>query len=193
MKSRSVLLISAILLGILVNFPTARAVAEKTAGVEFAERYHLGQYKLQLTGTAVLTWALLFDVYAGAFYLPDGVNGAEWLQDVPKRLEIVYFRSFTAKDLSEASDKLLREHLPRAKYSSLAERLLKFYKLFRNIEPGDRYSLSYQPETGTELRLNGQLLGAVSGADFAVAYFGIWLGPHPISGNFRDRLLHGSS
>ncbi|MEE4252865.1 MAG: chalcone isomerase family protein, partial [Desulfuromusa sp.] len=35
--------------------------------------------------------------------------------------------------------------------------------------------------------------GAVPGADFAVAYFGIWLGPQPIDKKFRDRLLRGNS
>ncbi len=185
-------LIGGILLSVLA-FGAGSLAAEESAGAEFSERAVLGQYELKLSGTAVLTWALLFDVYAGAFYLPDGVRGAEWAEDVPKQLDIAYFRRFTAEELVAASDKLLRENLAEADYLSLTGRLQPFYQWFRNIEPGDRYSLAYQPRIGTELRFNGQLLGTVPGADFAVAYLGIWLGPQPISKAFRDALLQGPS
>lgn len=169
------------------------AQATAADSVTFAERYALEQIELKQTGTAVFKWAFLFDVYAGAFYLPEGVAGSEWTKNLPKRLELSYFRNFSAKDFSSSSDRLLRENLPAEEYQSLSERLQQFYRLFRDINPGDRYSLTYRPATGTELRLNDQLLGAVPGADFAVAYFGIWLGPQPIDKMFRDRLLKGHS
>lgn len=44
----------------------------------------------------------------------------------------------------------------------------------------DRYSLTYMPGVGTELALNDNPLGVIDGADFAAAYFRIWLGDHPI-------------
>lgn len=167
--------------------------AAQVAGITFDDQYQLEQTELKLTGSAVLKWAMLFDVYAGAFYLPDGVAGKAWTKDLPKRLELFYFRNFKAEDFSSTSDKLLRDKLTPADYQSLADRLQQFYQLFRDIKPGDRYSLTYRPATGTELRLNDQFLGAVPGADFAVAYFGIWLGPQPINEVFRDRLLTGNS
>ena len=177
----------------LALFLATSVQAAEIKGVNFVDRYPVGQTELRLTGAAVLKWALLFDVYAGAFYLPEGAAGAEWSTDVPKRLELFYFRDFKAEDFSSSSDKLLRDSLAAEDYQSLAERLQTFYQLFRDIKSGDRYSLTYRPETGTELRLNDQLLGGVPGADFAVAYFGIWVGPQPISENFRDRLLRGPS
>lgn len=185
------LLIGATVLSVLL-FPVGSVTAAKAGGAEFAEGSVLGQYQLRLNGTAVLSWALLFDVYAGALYLPTGVSGADWAEDLPKRLEIAYFRSFTAAELVAASDQLLRENLAETDYLSLAGRLQPFYRWFRNVEPGDRYSLAYQPRIGTELRLNGQLLGTVPGVDFAVAYLSLWLGSDPISEPFRDALLQGS-
>lgn len=165
--------------------------AAEIKGVTFAEGHRVEQTELRMTGMGVLTWALLFDVYAGAFYLPAGMSGERWAEDVPKRLELSYLRNFAAEDFSRASDKLLRDQLPAAQYQALAERLQQFYGLFRDIRPGDRYSLTYTSAAGTELRLNNQLLGAAPGADFAVAYFGLWLGPEPIDKGFRDRLLKG--
>lgn len=193
MKRIALLLTAAGLITLAGCLAPAPAPAVEVAGVSFAQRYWLEQTELRLTGTAVLRWGLLFDVYAGGFYLPPGVAGDDWSDDVPKRLELSYFRSFKAGDFSSASDRLLRDTLTAEAYQALAHRLQQFYQLFRDSRPGDRYSLSYHPATGTELRLNDQLLGAAPGADFAVAYFGLWLGPNPISESFRDGLLRGDS
>ncbi len=158
-------------------------------GVNFEQRRQVADTELQLTGAAVLTWAVFFDVYVGAFYLPDGQSSDRWTEDVSKLLELSYLRDFKAEDISSSSDKLLRDNLPPEQYQKLAGRLSEFYQLFRDIKEGDRYSLVYHPTIGTELRLNGTPLGSVTGHDFAVAYFGLWIGPTPISESFRNRLL----
>jgi hypothetical protein len=160
-------------------------------GVSFEQNRKVADTELQLTGAALLTWAVFFDVYVGAFYLPDGQPGSLWTENVPKVLEISYLRNFKAEDFSSSSDKLLRENLTAEEYLALSERLKTFYQLFQDIREGDRYSLVYHPDTGTELQLNGDPLGSVSGHDFAVAYFGLWIGQNPISESFRDRLLGG--
>ncbi len=165
------------------------AQAVEINGVRFSDSLVVDQNELELNGVAVLTWALLFDVYAGALYLPADVRGQGWSNDVAKRLELAYFREIEAKGFAEASDKLLQDNLMPAEYQSLAKRLQAFYGFFQDVKPGDRYSINYIPEKGTELRLNEQPLGSVPGADFAAAYFGIWLGAEPISKDFRNRLL----
>lgn len=157
--------------------------------VSFADEVMLNKTALSIKGAAVLKWAMLFDVYAGAFYLPDGVSGAKWTEDVPKKLELSYFREIEAQGFADASDKILKDSLTTTEYKQLAERLKVFYGFFQDVKPGDRYSINYSPGQGTELKLNGQGRGSVQGADFAVAYFGIWLGESPINKKFRDRLL----
>jgi hypothetical protein len=52
-----------------------------------------------------------------------------------------------------------------------------------------RLEFSYLPGTGTELTLNGRRLALIEGADFARAYFAIWLGHRPLDEPLRDRLL----
>ncbi|MGM0416621.1 MAG: chalcone isomerase family protein [Thermodesulfobacteriota bacterium] len=179
-----------LLVFLLFWVPPALASVE-IEGVSFEPQRQVADAELELTGTALLTWAMFFDVYVGAFYLPPDMSGSRWDEDVPKQLEISYLRNFAAEDFSSSSDKLLRENLSAEEYQALAERLNRFYNLFRDISPGDRYSLVYHPDIGTQLRLNGTPLGSVAGHDFAVAYFGLWIGPNPISERFRDRLLDG--
>lgn len=168
---------------------TGFAQSVEIKGVRFSDTLVVEQAELKLNGVAVLKWAMLFDVYAGALYLPAGVRGQAWSNDVAKRLELSYFREIEAKGFAEASDKILQDNLLPAEYQTLAKRLQTFYGLFQDVKPGDRYSINYIPEKGTDLRLNEQFLGSVPGADFAAAYFGIWLGAEPISKEFRNRLL----
>jgi hypothetical protein len=157
----------------------------------FPDRQQVLDSEVRLTGTGLLTWAVIFDVYVGAFYLPEHQPASRWAEDVPKLLELFYLRKIKAEEIVSSSEKLLRETLSPEQYQAIGERLKVFYQLFRDIRPGDKYSLVYHPAIGTELRLNGQALGSVPGHDFSVAYFGLWFGSQPISESFRDRLLGG--
>lgn len=175
--------------GLLALFARQACLATEIKGVSFADQVVLENNVVVLKGVAVLKWAMLFDVYAGAFYLPSTTPADRWPEDVPKRLELSYFRNIEGQGFADASDKLLRDNLAPAEYQALAERLQVFYGFFKDVKIGDRYSINYIPEYGTELRLNEQPLGHVPGADFAAAYFGLWLGSKPINIHFRDRLL----
>ena len=67
--------------------------------------------------------------------------------------------------------------------------LEEFNTFYQDVQPGDRYALTYRPGSGTELSLNGTPLGLIAGDDFAAAVFAIWLGTDPIDTDFRDALL----
>ena len=76
-----------------------------------------------------------------------------------------------------------------ATLSSLRPHIDRLHTLYQDVKPGDRYSLTYVPGVGTELALNGESKGTIEGADFASAYFAIWLGPKPINPSLRSQLL----
>ncbi len=175
--------------GALLVAMTSIGHAAEIKDVIFADTVIVDQAELNLRGVAVLKWAMLFDVYAGAFYLPERYPGRSWTDDIPKRLELAYFREIKAQDFADSSDHLLRRYLSPKELQALEDRLNALYQLFRDVAPGDRYSLTYSPGIGTELRLNNRPLGVITGTDFAVAYFGIWLGEDPINQGFRDKLL----
>jgi hypothetical protein len=64
-----------------------------------------------------------------------------------------------------------------------------FRALYQDVKPEDRYAITYQPDHGTELSLNGTVLGVIEGADFARALFSIWLGPEPVSKSLKSVLV----
>ena len=160
-------------------------------GVHFPDPISVGAERLPLFGLGLLRYRVFFRGYVGALYLPEGTRPSQVLEDTPKVLELSYFWAIKGTLFAEAADELLeRSQTPEA-LEVLQERLDRLNRLYRDVEVGDRYRLTYLPEAGLTLSLNGAPLGTIPGADFAEAYFGIWLGDEPLSISFRDQLLAG--
>lgn len=83
-------------------------------GVSFTEQRVLAETTSHLAGTALLKRALVFDVYVGTLYLPQGQPGTRWEAEGPKLLERAFLRSFSAEDFARSSETLLRERRPAA-------------------------------------------------------------------------------
>ena len=159
------------------------------ADVPFATMYPTPDGNLALRGGAVLRYMVFIKAYAGAFYLPDEADHRQALGDVPRRLELSYFHAISAEDFAKATRNKVADNVTPEALAALEKRLQQFNALYRDVQPGDRYALTYLPGQGTELALNGQSLGRIEGDDFAAAVFAIWLGPDPIDQSFKKRLL----
>ena len=165
------------------------ALANPVDGVRFPESYRIGDGTLEIRGTGVLRYMGLIKVYAGALYLSPGMAAQSVLDDTPKRLEVEYFRSFDGKDFGPATYEGLSRSLTDEEIENLRERIEYHNSLYVDVQPGDRYALTYVPGRGTILSLNGTPLGLIEGADFAAAIFSMWLGENPFDRRFRDDLL----
>lgn len=179
----------AALLGVLAGAEPSSAA--ELLGVTFAERIAAGETALTLVNVAALRWKLLLRPYVGGWYVASGTDPRRWRDDVAKRLELEYFYSIAGKDFGPAGEQVLAENVSPEALVALRPRLARIAALYVDVKPGDRYALTYLPGHGTELAKNGNALGVIEGADFAAAYFSIWLGEKPISESFRDRLLDG--
>jgi hypothetical protein len=143
---------------------------------------------LLLRGTGRLVWMKLVTVYDAALYLPADVPGKDVLRDVAKRLELRYHISIKGEKFGESAVPYLEKNVPTEELAGLKPRIEQLNKYYRDVKEGDRYALDYAPGRGTTLSLNGTPLGTIEGADFAAAYFTIWLGAKPISDTLRDDL-----
>ncbi len=165
---------------------TTAVQANRPAGFEPA--LDLGDQRLAIRGSGTAYYARLFRVYDAALYAPAG-SGAANLVDgsAPRCLQIEYRRAVTRDLIVEAADTVLRRQgVPVAPLQGRLDRLNAAY---RDVDPGDRYQLCHAPGGDTRLALNGQELIRIPGDDFAVAYFGIWLGAGAISEELRSALL----
>src|SRR5512143_1654330 len=174
----AVSLMAALFSMVTVAAPRHAAAAE-IEGVRFAERRQVGDASLELNCVGLLRYKYVIKAYVAALYLGN----------VPKRLEISYFWNLDGGDIARAGDEILAQNLDAETRVKLRPRLDRINALYENVKPGDRYALTYIPGVGTELSLNEQRKGVIPGADFANAYFRIWLGEQPIDTSFRDRLL----
>jgi hypothetical protein len=111
------------------------------------------------------------------------------LEDIPKALRIQYARSFDAEQLSSSGESILEDHLSPEQLTELRDRLDRLSAAYEPVEKGDYYTLSYVPGAGSTLSLNETPLVTIPGADFAQAYFSIWLGEAPVKKSIRRALL----
>jgi hypothetical protein len=193
MKRRTVtsrLLASAFAAALCVPALTAQpGTAAELEGVHFADQVRAGDSTLRLSCVGLLRYKLFIKAYVAALYIGDGAATGDALADVPKRLELSYFWSIRGADFGKAGDQILAQNVDAQTFATLRPRLDRINAWYRDVKPGDRYALTYVPGAGTELALNGNRIGVVEGADFAAAYFRIWLGDTPIDSRLRDQLL----
>ena len=162
--------------------------AAEVAGKKFSETYVANGKTLQLAGTGLLRyWG--FKAYTGALYLEKEAAVDDVLSDRAKRLELEYFRAIKGEDFGPATDKFIAKNVDAATYERLRPQIEYHNSLYEDVEPGDRYSLTYIPGRGTELALNGEPKGIIEGTEFAAAVFSIWLGSKPINNSFKNQIL----
>jgi hypothetical protein len=170
-----------------VSAQTARAV--EIEGVHFADRYRWQETELYLNGVGLLRYRVFIKGYAAALYLGEQVGPEQALDRVPRRLEIEYFWSIPADKLAQAMFEGIARNVDAQMLERLRAPIQQFSALYEDVEPGDRYTLTYIPGVGTELALNGTRKGLIAGDDFSAALFSIWLGERALDAALRERLL----
>jgi hypothetical protein len=158
-------------------------------GVAFPESVVASGARLELQNLALLRYRVVFKAYVAGLYLGEGIEASRVLDDVPKRLEIEYFWPIEAADFARVTTQGIEQNVDRETLARLRPRIARLNELYRDVEPSDRYALTYLPHRGTELSLNGRALGTIEGADFATAVFSIWFGDEPLDGTLKQELL----
>lgn len=189
-----------------MNFPRAIALglaaaslsiqaarAAEIQGVQFVEQLSVSDQELRLHGTGLLRYRIFIKGYVAALYLAESFGGQSTpsavLGDLPRRLEIEYFWAIPAREFAKATVEGISRNTDTATFDTLRDRIDRLNAMYEDIEPGDRYALTYLPGVGTELARNGRRLGVIEGADFSSALFAIWLGDRALDDSLRRQLL----
>ena len=190
LRSKLVRALYQLLLAVLLFLPSS-AHALTVENVTFADSTAIGGKPVPLRNAALLRYLKFIKAYVAALYLPEGIKPEDVLTDVPKRLEINYLVSIKGPDFGKGAAPTLERNQTPAELAKLQSRIDRINATYRDVKPGDRYALTYLPGRGTELALNGTPLIVIEGADFAAAYFGIWLGRESIDDKLKRDLLKG--
>lgn len=170
----------------------APAGAATVGGVEFADYHEWNGTPLRLNGAGVLRYRVFIRGYVAAFYLGEGIDPDQSLDDVPRRLEIEYLWSIPAEAFARVTVEQISQNVDAETFMRLRTSIDQLNRLYADVKPGDRYSLTYVPGVGTELALNGEPRGLIDGAELSAALFAIWIGRSPVDEPLRKKLL-GSS
>ena len=182
-----------IALALIATWPfAAPAGAASVGGVEFATHYEWNGTPLRLNGAGVLRYRVFIKGYAAALYLGHGVDSDQSLDDVPRRLEIEYLWSIPADAFARITVAQISRNVDATTLARLRSSIDQLNSLYTDVQPGDRYALTYVPGVGTELALNGEPRGLIEGAEFSAALFAIWIGQEPVDQPLRKQLLASS-
>jgi len=169
------------------------AVAASNRGIEYQDDITIDGKVLSLEGIGLLKWKFFVNVYLVGFYKPENVPVAQVLENIPKRLEYYFFVDMKASDFQDTGFQLMADNVGEEKARRLVKELEELNSLYRDVKAGQRYTLTYLPGKGVEMALDGKVLGLVQGAEFAAAYFAIWLGPAPVSKTLQEGMFDSST
>ncbi len=181
----------AVLMLSVLAFSATAVMAMEKDGVEYPDQITVDGVDLVLNGLGTRE-ATIFkvNVYVAALYLEnlssDGYAICE--SEETKRLILHFVRDVGEGDITgawtegfvkNAGDDLL----------TFQDRIETLNSWMSDINDGERMVYTYIPGTGLEVSVSGDLKGVIEGADFASAFFSIWLGDNPPNGGLRDGLL----
>jgi Chalcone isomerase-like len=166
------------------------ALAKDIEGTAIADTVTAEGKTLRLIGGGIRTkW--MFSVYVGALYAEKPTFNAVNLikSEQVKRMELHMLRDVTKdkiiESITEGFEKQSKDQMP-----ALKDRLAQLAAAVPDLKKGDVLTLTYVPERGTVVGGAGKET-VIPGKDFADALFTVWLGPEPVDGDLKRKLLGG--
>ena len=182
---------SSILLAVLVFViaSTFDLRASTLAGVTLPDSVQVGSRTLVLNGLG-LRKKFVAKVYVAGLYLERKSSdpGAILNADAPKRVVMHFVRSVSKNQLFDAFDESFENNAPDARKTMKAE-IDQFLGALEPVNDGDQVILTYVPDTGTTLAINGKEKLKIAAPAFAPVLFSVWLGPKPPTVDVKKGLL----
>jgi hypothetical protein len=182
MKKTVIMLLFALLL--------VSAAARETGGVELPDTLNLSGQELLLNGAGLRKKAII-KVYACGLYLAaPAQDAAAILADssaIVIRMHFIYPKVDNEKLIAAWNEGFAAAGVSQ----SMAAEIAQFNSFFTQpAVKGDIYDISYLPDTGIQVTMNGQLVGRVTNPAFRSAVFAIWLGQNTALPKLKTQLLN---
>jgi len=176
---------------LLVVCTVSSAAALEIGGVELPASTAVAGKSLNLNGAGLRT-KLFFKIYAGGLYLAAKSHDAKAIINAEEpmlvRMHFIY-DGVSAKKLQNGWKEGFELTAPDAG-GGLKAGIVTFVAMFSDeAKENDVYTISWQPNHGTDVSKNGSLLGTIKGLDFKKALFAIWLGKEPVDDDLKEGML----
>ena len=144
----------------------------------------------QLQGEGTLRWFGL-KIYDARLFSTDRLAPERVLQH-PFALELTYARDFSGLKIAETSLEEIRK-LTGAPADRTEQWFAQMQRIFPSVKSGDRLRGVYEPGRAAHFYFNSQFIGSIQDAEFARAFFSIWLDPRTTKPDLRSQLLGRAS
>jgi hypothetical protein len=175
----------------LLTTPLLAQADTKIAGVELAGSYQVAGKRLTLNGAGIRS-KFFFKIYVGALYTGKTSNNATELiaTQGPRSMQMtMLYKEVEAEKITGGWEEGFKANVTDTEFKRLEKRLKEFNALFPELHAGDSVHMDYAPDTGTELSINGKVLGTIQGEDFFSALLKVWIGDHPADDALKTGLL----
>lgn len=173
----------------MINGVTAdHCFANEAYGINFEQRFTMDGNPMVLKGVG-LKRVFFMKAFVAGFYLEENIPTDQVFDNVPKRIEVMYFVNIPGDKLSKYTEDLMQKNMSAREYKSLRDRIYIMREYFVDLKPGDRYALTYIPKVGTKFEYNGKLVGIIGGEDFARGLFSTWIGANPMDQKIKSQIL----
>jgi len=179
--------IVALILSILFIMAT-NVHAKMARGVNFADTYVDEETLMTLMGVGRKK-VFFKDIFYSGFYLQEGVNREDALDNVAKRIEVQYERPIPAEKVYSYVKRSMKKSMKEEEYQLVVDDVLRMRQYFVDLEPGDRFNFTYVPGVGTKFDFNDEYLGVVEGNLFGKGIFATWVGDKPFDMTVRNQVL----
>lgn len=169
---------------------TASHDTVEMGGFQFAKTHRLSNgERVRLYGISKLRYLGLVDVLSSAYYVDNRAATEDPHTMGHRRLEIAYHRDFSAEEFAKATRHLMAENTPKVLHARIRPWIESVCTSYRQVKAGDRYVVEDLGPGGLRVYHNGDHVIQLGDADFAKAYFNIWLGKKPFHEGLRRGLL----
>lgn len=169
------------------------AGAMELAGVKVEDSIRLGNRDLVLNGAGIRT-KYFFKIYVAALYLGEKAFVGETALNQPgeKRIALHILRELSDEQMLHSFNEVMAANHTAAEMQALEPQFKELNSIFhavKTVKKGDEVALDYLPDSGTQIIVNGVLMGKIPGAEFNRALFKIWLGDKPAQSDLKQKML----
>jgi hypothetical protein len=183
---RAMLMLPALLLAALLPLPPAGA--QDGAAPEYITQALPGA---RLAGQGEYRW-LLLPIYHAQLWVGAGGYRPQAPEAAPLVLVLRYARDLNGRRIAAASADQMA-HIGAGSAGQRQAWLERMRTIFPDVRSGDTLAGLYTPGQGARFYLNGKPLADWPDADFARAFFAIWLSPRTSAAGLRSALLQDAA
>ena len=168
------------------------ALALEVKGVKVDETAQVGGNALVLNGAGVRT-KMVFKVYVAALYLTQRQTDANTvISDTGnKRVSMHFLRELSSEKLLHGMNEGFEDNNSAAEMTAIDAQMKAFRQMMTSakvVKEGDVIVLDLT-SAGTQVSLNGKVLGVIEGAVFNQALLRVWLGRNPVDASLKKAML----